>query len=279
MITAGQFHNLRVVKKVEFGLYLDGHGTEILLPKRFVPAGAKDGDILHVFVYHDSENRLIATNQAPKGIVGDIVTLEVVSVTRQGAFLDWGLMKDLFLPASQQKVNVLKGQYVPVLIYLDEQTGRVAATEKFIHLFGNEELTVQEKEEVDLMIYRKTELGYEVLVNNKHIGLMHFGDVFEAIRIGDRVKGFVKKIRTDNKLDIMPGRAGYQRVENETEKLLRLLKENDRYLPYNDKSEPEKIYDFFGMSKKTFKMALGSLYKQRKIDFGKNGILLVDEEG
>jgi len=278
MVTAGQYHKLRVVKKVEFGFYLDGNGTEILLPKRFVPAGLKDGDILDVFVYHDSENRLIATTQKPHGVIGDIVTLEVVSVTRQGAFLDWGLMKDLFLPASQQKVNVLKGQWVPVLIYLDEQTGRAAATEKFTHLFNNDELTVKEMDEVDLMIYRKTDLGYEVIINNKHFGLMHFADVFDAVKIGDRMKGFVKKIRPDNKIDAMPGKAGYKRVENETEKLLRLLKENDRYLPYDDKSEPEKIYDFFGMSKKTFKMAIGALYKQRRIAFGKNGILLVDEE-
>ncbi|HMH31464.1 MAG TPA: S1-like domain-containing RNA-binding protein [Puia sp.] len=273
MITAGQYHVLKVVKKVEFGLYLDAEGTELLLPKRFAPKTAQPGDALKVFVYHDSENRLIATTQEPKGIVGDIVALHVVSVTRQGAFLDWGLMKDLFLPASQQRVKVLKGQSVPVLIYIDQQTGRAAATEKFGHLLSNDELSVKEKDEVDLFVYRKTELGYEVIVNNKHLGLMHSGDVFGSIRIGDRLKGFIKKIRTDNKIDVMPGQSGYKRVENETDKILRLLQENNDYLPYDDKSEPEKIYDFFGMSKKTFKMAIGALYKQRKISFGKNGIV------
>jgi uncharacterized protein len=273
MITAGQYHHLKVVKRVEFGLYLDAEGTELLLPKRFAPMTAEPGDELKVFVYHDSENRLIATTQEPKGVVGDIVALDVVSVTRQGAFLDWGLMKDLFLPASQQRLKVLLGQSVPVLIYIDQQTGRAAATEKFTHLLDNEQLSLKEKDEVDLFVYRRTDLGYEVIINNKYTGLMHHADIFENIRIGDRLKGFIKKIRTDNKIDVMPGQAGYKRVENETEKILRLLQENDEYLPYDDKSEPEKIYEFFGMSKKTFKMAIGALYKQRKITFGKNGIV------
>jgi predicted RNA-binding protein (virulence factor B family) len=211
-------------------------------------------------------------------VAGEIALLDVVSVTKQGAFLDWGLMKDLFLPASQQKLKVHKGESVPVMVYIDEQTGRAAATEKFGQYLSNDELTVKEKDEVDLFIYRRTDLGYEVIINNKHIGLMHFGDVFRDLRIGDKLKGFIKKIRTDNKIDTMPGQLGYQRVEEETEKIIRLLGEKDGYLPYNDKSEPEKIYEFFGMSKKTFKMALGALYKQQKIRFTEGGIQLVSEE-
>ena len=209
MVAAGQYHRLKVIKKVDFGVYLDGYGTELLLPKRFVPGNLKEGDEIRVFVYHDSENRLIATTQEPKGIVGDVVMLDVVSVTRQGAFLDWGLMKDLFLPLSQQKLKAFKGQSLAVLIYIDQQTGRVAATEKFGQFLGNENLTVKEKDEVDLFIYRKTDLGYEVIINNKHIGLMHFGDVFQNVRVGDRLKGFVKTIRPDQKIDVMPGRSGY----------------------------------------------------------------------
>jgi predicted RNA-binding protein (virulence factor B family) len=272
MITAGQYHNLKVIKKVEFGFYLDGDGNELLLPKRFVPANLTEGDEIRVFVYHDSEDRLIATTQEPKGKVGDIVMLEVVSVTRQGAFLDWGLMKDLFLPLSQQRIKLYKGQFVPVFIYIDPRTGRAAATEKFGQYLSNDQLTVKEKEAVDLFVYRETELGYEVIVNNKHIGLMYFGDVFQDIEIGDRLKGYIKKIRSDNKLDIMPGQPGYQRIESETGKILRLLKEHDGYLPFHDKSEPEKIYEFFGMSKKAFKMALGGLYKQKRISLTKSGI-------
>ena len=273
MVQAGEFYKLRVVKKVEFGFYLDGNGIEILLPKRFAPKKLSPGDLLDVFIYHDSENRLIATTQKPKAKVGDIEALEVVSVTREGAFLDWGLMKDLFLPASQQLVRALKGQRIPVLVYLDEQTGRVAATEKFSHLLSNENIDLREKEEVDLFIYRKTELGYEVIVNNKHIGLIHFEDIFLPIDIGDRPKGFIKKIRTDKKLDIMPGIAGYARVEPEADRILQILNQNHGYLPFNDQSDPEKIREFFGMSKKTFKMAIGSLYKKHLIDFAKQGII------
>jgi uncharacterized protein len=278
MITAGQYHNLKVIKKVEFGFYLDGYGTELLLPKRFVPNYLKEGDEVKVFVYHDSEDRLIATTQEPKGVAGDIVMLEVVSVTKQGAFLDWGLMKDLFLPLSQQKIKLYKGQFVPVFIYIDPRTGRAAATEKFGQYLSNDQLSVKEKEAVDLFVYRETELGYEVIVNNKHIGLMYFDDVFQDIKIGDRLKGYIKKIRSDNKLDVMPGQPGYQRVESETDKILRLLREHDGYLPFHDKSEPEKIYDFFGMSKKTFKMALGSLYKQKKISLTKSGIQFIEDQ-
>ena len=278
MVAAGQYHRLKVIKKVDFGVYLDGYGTELLLPKRFVPGNLKEGDEIRVFVYHDSENRLIATTQEPKGIVGDVVMLDVVSVTRQGAFLDWGLMKDLFLPLSQQKLKAFKGQSLAVLIYIDQQTGRVAATEKFGQFLGNENLMVKEKDEVDLFIYRKTDLGYEVIINNKHIGLMHFGDVFQNVRVGDRLKGYVKTIRPDQKIDVMPGRSGYKRVEEETEKILRLLSENDGYLPYHDKSDPEDIYSFFGMSKKAFKMAVGALYKKQLISLEKGGIRLIPSD-
>jgi uncharacterized protein len=275
LIEAGQYHRLKVVKQVEFGVYLDALGTELLLPKRFLPnKNLQPGDEVDVFVYHDSEDRLIATTQRPKGVVGDIVMMEVVGVTKQGAFLDWGLMKDLFLPLSQQKVKVHVGQVLPVLIYLDLPTGRVAATEKIGQYLSNDLLTVAEKDQVDLFVYRKTDLGYEVIINNKHIGLMHFGDIFQPIRIGDKLSGYVKTIRPDKKIDIAPGQAGYQKVESETEKILRLLKEKKGHLPYHDKSAPQDIYAVFGMSKKTFKMALGALYKQKKILLAEDGIRL-----
>jgi predicted RNA-binding protein (virulence factor B family) len=278
MIKAGQYHHLKVVKKVDFGFYLDAFGDELLLPKRFVPKDLKEGDELKVFVYHDSEGRLIATTQTPLGIVGEIVTLEVVSVTKQGAFLDWGLMKDLFIPLSQQKIKLRVGQSVTVLIYIDEQTDRVAATEKFGQYLSNDNLSVKEMDEVDLLINRKTDLGYEVIINNQHIGLIHEGDLFQDIKIGAHLKGYIKKIRPDNKIDAMPGQVGYQRVETETGKILRLLTEKGGYLPFHDKSEPKEIYRFFGMSKRTFKMAIGALYKQQKISFAKDGIQIISEE-
>jgi predicted RNA-binding protein (virulence factor B family) len=278
MIRAGQYHTLRIVKKVEFGLYLDAQGEELLLPKRFVPTGIKEGEELKVFVYHDSEDRLIATTQSPLGIAGDIVTLKVVGLMNQGAFLDWGLMKDLFIPLSQQKSNLFVGQSITVLIYIDEKTGRVAATEKFDSYLSNDQITLQELEEVDLLVHRRTELGFEVIINNRHIGLMHFGDVFQEITLGERIRGYIKKIRPDDKIDVMPGQAGYKRVESETGKILRLLNEKAGYLPFHDKSLPQDIYSYFGMSKKTFKMAIGALYKQQKISFTNDGIQLITEE-
>jgi predicted RNA-binding protein (virulence factor B family) len=278
MLHAGKYHTLRVLKLVDFGAYLDGRGSELLLPKRFLPAGLKQGDEIRVFVYHDSENRLIATTQHPKGIVGEVVMLEVVSVTPQGAFLDWGLMKDLFIALSQQRERLRKGQRIPVMIYLDKQTGRVAATQKFSQYLSNEEIHLKEMDQVDLFIHRRTDLGFEVIINNRYTGLMHYDDVYQELQIGDKVKGYIKTIRPDNKIDVMPGMPGYSKVENETDKILRLLRENGGSLSYHDKSDPAEVRAFFGMSKKTFKMALGALYKQRLISLENEGIHLLEAD-
>ena len=277
MIKVGKYNILKVIREVDFGLYLDDGAEGILLPKRFVPAGAKIGDEVKVFLYHDGEDRLIATTQQPKGILGDIVKLRTVSVTPQGAFLDNGLMKDLFVPKSKQQNNMIpNGEYL-VKIYLDEQTGRLAATEKIEPFLSNEELTVKELEVVDLIVYRRTDIGYVVIINNKHTGVLHHNEIYRNITAGDKFTGFIKKIYPgDNKIDVAAGKPGYKRVEDEGEKILRLLQENNGYLPYYDKTDPEEIYSFFGMSKKTFKMTTGNLYKQRKINFEKTGIKLVE---
>ena len=276
-IQVGNYNTLKVTRKVEFGFYLDDGGEGILLPKRFAPDRLRIGDEVTVFVYHDSENRLIATTQKAKAVVGDIVKMKVVSVTDQGAFLDWGLMKDLFVPVSKQISGMrLGGEYL-VLLYIDAMTGRVAATEKVEALMGNEQLTVKEMELVDLLVYRNSELGYVMVINNKHIGILHSNEVFQPLKVGDRVKGFIKKIRPDQKIDVVLGKPGFDKVEDETGKVLRLLKENNGYLPYNDKSDPSEIYAFFGMSKKTFKMTTGNLYKQQKIAFTKTGIQLTEQ--
>jgi predicted RNA-binding protein (virulence factor B family) len=246
------------------------------MPKRFVPPGTKIGDELKVFLYHDGEGRPIATTQKPYGVLGDIVKLKAVSVTPQGAFLDWGLMKDLFIPKSGM-ISFMRpqGEYL-VKIVLDEQTGRIAATEKLERYLSNETLTVKEKDAVDLLVYRQTEIGYEVIINNKHKGILHTNEIYRPIEIGDRFPGFIKKILPENKIDVAAGKPGYQRVEDEAEKILRLLKENNGYLPYHDKSSPEEIYSFFHISKKTFKMTTGNLYKQHKILFTKTGIQLAE---
>lgn len=271
---AGLYHKLRIVKHVDFGIYLDGGDVEILMPTRFVPKDVQDGDEITAFIYHDNDGRLIATTQQPYATVGEVALMQVKDKNKQGAFLDWGLMKDLFLPLSQQKSAVREGGKYLVYVYLDEPTGRVAATEHIGKYIDNGKLTVKEGDEVDLVIWRETNLGYSVIINNKHEGLLHYNEVFKELNTGDREKGFIKSIQEGNKINVSLGKKGYERIEDETSKILRLLDENNGYLPYHDKSVPEEIYEFFGMSKKAFKMATGSLYKQRKISFTKTGIKL-----
>ena len=275
MVRMGEYNLLKVIKVKDMGVFMDNGEEGILMPKRFVPPGTRVGDQLNVFLYHDGEGRPIATTQKPLGVLGDIVKLRAVSITPQGAFLDWGLMKDLFIPKSGM-ISFMRpmGEYL-VKIVMDEQTGRVAATEKLERFLSNETLTVTEKEEVDLLVYRKTDIGYEMIINNRHKGMLHANEIYRPIEIGDRFQGFVKKILPENKIDVAAGKPGYQRVENESEKILRLLAENNGFLPYHDKSSPEEIYEFFHISKKTFKMTTGNLYKQKKIVFTDTGIKLL----
>ena len=283
MVEVGRYNLLKVIRAVDFGVYLDDGAEGILLPKRFVPTATSVGDELKVFLYHDGEDRIIATTQEPKGVLDDIVKLRAVTVTEHGAFLDMGLMKDIFVPKTKQIFEMrVNGDYL-VKIYLDEQTGRIAATEKLEPFLSNEELTIKELELVDLIVYRRTDIGYVCIINNIHTGVLHHNEIYRNIGVGDKFKGFIKKIypvsndKDDKyKIDVAAGRPGYNRVEDEAGKVLRLLAENNGYLPYNDKSKPEDIYDFFGMSKKTFKMTTGNLYKERKIAFEKTGIKLLE---
>ena len=275
MIKMGEYNVMTVIKEKSPGLFLDDGADGILLPKRFVPAGSQIGDDLKVFLYHDGEDRPIATTQKPYGVVGDIVKLKAVSSNNQGAFLDWGLMKDLFVPKSKIKSFMVQGGEYLVKIYLDERTGRIAASEKLEAFLSNEELTVKVLDEVDLLVYRQTDIGYEVIINHVHKGILHNNEIYRDIAIGDTFPGFIKNILPENKIDVAAGKPGLDRVEDATEKLERLLQENDGYLPYHDKSTPEEIYSFFAMSKKTFKMATGNLYRQKKIVFTKTGIQAV----
>ncbi len=283
MVEVGKYNLLKVIRAVDFGVYLDDGAEGILLPKRFVPTATSISDELKVFLYHDGEDRIIATTQQPKGVLNDIVKLRAVTVTPHGAFLDMGLMKDIFVPKSKQLFDMrVNGDYL-VKIYLDEQTGRIAATEKLEPYLSNEVLTVNELEVVDMIVYRRTDIGYVCIINNQHTGVLHFNEIYRNIGVGDKFKGFIKKIypvsndKDDRfRIDVAAGKPGYNRVEDEAGKVLRLLSENNGYLPYNDKSKPEDIYDFFGMSKKTFKMTTGNLYKERKISFEKTGIKLLE---
>lgn len=272
MIQVGQWNRLRVERIKEAGAYLNDGAGGILLPRRFVPRGTQPGDELTVFVYHDSEDRPVATTQQPRAVVGDIALLQVVGTSRHGAFLHWGLMKDLLVPKNKQLEPMRLGGWYLVHVYVDEKTGRIAASQYLEHLLSNDVLTVKEKEPVELLVYRKTDLGYVMIINKRHTGLLHFSDVFRELEVGERLVGFIKKIRPDHKIDLGIGRPGYLRVEDAAARILRLLHENHGYLPYHDKSDPDAIYEFFGMSKKAFKMAVGKLYKERKIELTGNGI-------
>ena len=277
-INVGQFNLMRVDRKVDFGFYMDDGAEGVLLPKRFVPSGLQVGDTISVFVYHDSDNRLIATTQEPFAVVGDIAALKVVDITGQGAFLDWGLMKDLFVPVSQQLSSMRLGGKYLVKLYLDKQTGRVAATEKIDNQISNDILTVQEGEKVKLQVYRESDIGYVVIVNQVHQGLVYKNEVFTHLHIGQMIdEGFVKKIREDNKLDIGIGKQGVEKLDDDQVKLIQLLKLHKGFLPYHDKSSPEDIYAFFGISKKAFKMNVGILYKAKKITLEDGGIRLIPE--
>jgi hypothetical protein len=276
-INVGQFNLMRVDRKVDFGFYMDDGAEGILLPKRFVPSGLQVDDTISVFVYHDSDNRLIATTQEPFAVVGDIAALKVVAITNQGAFLDWGLMKDLFVPVSQQLSSMRLGGKYLVKLYLDKQTGRVAATEKIDNQISNDILTVKEGEKVKLQVYRESDIGYVVIVNQVHQGLVYKNEVFTHLHIGQMIEeGFVKKIREDNKLDIGIGKQGVEKLDDDQVKLIQLLKLHKGFLPYHDKSSPEDIYAF-GISKKAFKMNVGILYKAKKITIEDGGIRLVPE--
>lgn len=283
MINIGRFNDLKIVRTVDFGVYLENEETDgILLPKRFVPDGAKKGDVVSAFIYHDNEGRLIATTQKPFGVVGDIVALKVKTITSFGAFLDNGIMKDIFIPRANQLSEMIPDKTYVVKIELDRVSNRVVATQKLDAGLSNINHTLKELEVVDLLVYRETNIGFMCIINKSFLGLLHKNEVFTKINIGDSFKGYIKKIYDEDvstkiriKIDVGIGKIGYNKVEDETEKIIRLLKENKGFLPYHDKSEPEAIYNFFGMSKKTFKMTTGSLYKQKKIAFVEDGIKLM----
>jgi len=271
-INIGAYNEMTVLREVSFGVFLDDGKEGILLPKRFLPEGLKVGDTVHVFIYHDGEGRLIATTQTPKAMAGDFVRLKVVDVNRQGAFLDNGLMKDLFVPNSKMRDRMKVGSEYLVYVYLDLETRRLTATEKFDYVLSNDKLTVEEKDDVMMVVYRRTDIGYVVIINGKHTGVLHFSDIFQTIRVGDKLKGYIKKVYDDNRIDVAIGNRGYGRVEGESDKILRMLQEAGGFLPYHDKSNPEDIYEVFGMSKKAFKMAVGKLYKEKIVTISTEGI-------
>jgi predicted RNA-binding protein (virulence factor B family) len=273
----GSYNSLKVVKRVAFGLYLDGEEAgEILLPNRYVPADAQVDDYLDVFIYTDGDDRLIATTDKPLAAVGDIVPLQVKAVGSYGAFLEWGIMKDLFLPFSEQTADVNEGDTVVVGLYLDSKTNRVVATMRWGRLLDKTlQPTFAQGDEVQVMIAGKTELGYRVLINGAFVGLIYQNEVFKPLQIGDVMPAYIHRMREDGKIDVRLNKAGYAAIEGEAAKLLTLLQQSGGYLPTTDKSPAETIYEVCGMSKKTYKKAVGELYKKRLILLKDNGIVLV----
>lgn len=276
MLQIGNYNTLRVVKLVSFGVYLDGgEGKEILLPTRYVPKGVKVDDEIQVFIYHDNEGRLIATTLRPKAVVGEFAFMRVKSVNDTGAFLDWGLMKDLLVPFKEQKMTMREGKWYLVYVHLDHLTGRIVASARIEKFLGNVPPVYQLNQEVDLLVVDDTEIGYKVIVDNLHWGMIYHNQVFQRLERGEHLKGYVKEVREDDKLDISLQPLGYQKIDGISQRILNALQMKEGFLPVHDKSDPEEIYSLFRCSKKAFKQAIGSLYKQRLITIEKEGIRLL----
>ncbi|MBM6757895.1 CvfB family protein [Bacteroides mediterraneensis] len=274
-IKLGKYNQLEVVKEVDFGVYLNGdEDGEILLPKRYVPEGTKPGDILNVFIYLDMEERLVATTLQPYVQVGEFACLEVAWVNQFGAFLNWGLMKDLFVPFREQKMKMQKGKRYVVYVHLDEESYRIVASAKIEHFLSTEKPDYQPGQEVEVLVWQRTELGYKVIVENKFSGMLYHNEIFQPLEVGMRLTAFIKQVRPDGKIDLVLQKAGARKVDDFSEVLWQYIKDNDGFTPLNDKTDAEVIYHTFGVSKKTFKKAVGDLYKKRRIVLKGDGIHL-----
>lgn len=273
----GVYHELEILRETSVGLFLgNDEEEEVLLPNKYVPEDYEIGDEINVFVYLDYAEREIATTLTPKILLNEYALLEVSMVTEVGAFMDWGLEKNLLVPFREQRDRMVEGRWYVVRMMNDEQTDRLYATNKVDKHLQNEALTIDEGEEVQIIILRKTDLGYSVIIDHLHLGLIFDNEIFKEVRIGESMKGYVKKIREDNKVDISLQPIGFDNYKDaNTKKIVMKLLDNDGFLALNDKSSPEDIYANFGISKKAFKKSIGGLYRERKIVFEDNGIKLV----
>ncbi len=272
-IQLGKRNELEVVKEVDFGMYLDGGEIgEILLPKRYVPEGTKIGDVLDVFLYLDNEERLIATTEHPLTEVGEFSYLEVNWVNDSGAFLNWGLMKDLFCPFREQKMRMQQGRSYIVYTYIDALTYRIVASAKVDKFLSKDMPPYKVGEQVDILIQQKTDLGFKAIVEGKYSGLIYQNQLFQNIHTGDRLKAFVSNVREDGKIDLALQEHGRKHVRSFSDQLFEYIQEHDGFCPYHDKSPAEEIYEVFQVSKKTFKQAVGDLYKKNKITLSPEGL-------
>lgn len=274
-VKIGEYNTLKVEKFVDFGLYLETDGDSILLPKKYVPEDVEVGDDLQVFIYTDSEDRLIATTLHPIAVVGDFAPMVVKDVNTYGAFMEWGLEKDLFVPFKEQKRKMEPGKKYVVKVILDPRTNRIIGTSKLSSFFEKKKIELVPDEEVELLIYDQSELGYSAIINDKYSGILYYNEVFKKVEIGSYVTGFVKTIRDDNKIDLTLNKSGKESVDEAREQVLTALKNNDNFLALTDDSNPEEIKRTLQMSKKTFKKAIGGLYKDKRIELKKEGIRLL----
>lgn len=277
MLTLGTYHTLSVAREIDHGYILkEDKGAEVLLPGNLASRELQKGENARVFIYKDGEERITATMQNPQITLHDIAVLTVKDITRHGAFLEWGLDKDLFLPHSEQTTKLREGSSCLVYLYLDEETDRLVASMKIDRFLDNTTLSVEEKEKVDLWILNKTDLGYNVAIKGKHRGLIYHDEFFDEVSRGDKKTGYIKQIRADNKVDVTLRPIGYDKVESRADIILHRLKNSGGRLDLHDKSDPAEIKERLKMSKKTFKKAIGLLYREHIIDIREDGIYLSD---
>lgn len=277
MAEVGKFNKLRAILDLDYGVYLDGEDLgEILLPRRYVPENCRIGEEIEVFIYHDSKERLVATTQKPFAVVGQFAWLKVKAATDVGAFLDWNLPRDLFVPFREQKQKMVEGGFYVVYVYLDEKSGRIAASSRLDKFLNQEEAGFQEGQKVDLLICDRTELGYKAIVDNTCWGILYENEVFQTLKRGQRIGGFIKKVRDDARIDLCLQKPGYEKVDDISEKILDMLKARGGFIAVSDKSSPEVIYELFGISKKNYKKAVGALYKRNIISIQDEGLRLLD---
>jgi predicted RNA-binding protein (virulence factor B family) len=266
MVEIGTFNQLQVVKQVDFGVYLDGGELDtILLPRRYVPEGCEIGDWLDVFLYFDSDDLLIATTEKPKVQVGDCEMLTVVDINHAGAFMDCGLTKDLLVPYNEQQKPMEVGYSYVVHVFHDQNSDRIAASTKLNHHLDEETVWLKPRQQVNLLIAGRTDLGYKAVIDNKYLGLLFRADAFRPLKIGERLPGFVKNIRADGKIDLVISQSTLQGDHDLGEQIIRHLQEMGGESQVSDKSDPEEIYRLFKVSKKKYKQALGTLYKSKRI--------------
>jgi predicted RNA-binding protein (virulence factor B family) len=285
MINLGEYNTLEVLRFKSNGCYLGPIDSEepinhdedgILLPGKYIPEGLSVGDHIEVFVSNDSEDRWVATTETPQITLHEFAFLEVKSVTKYGAFMEWGLPKDLVIPFAEQGKKLEVGDWAVIFMYIDEETERLVGTAKINNVVDNEDIIVKEQDEVELMIFQETELGYKAIINDENVGLIYKSDLIDQLAVGDKLKGYVKKIREDNKIDLATQIQGVGIIEPSAQLVLdKLQSAEGQFLPFNDKADPSEIRFYFKMSKKTFKKAIGNLYKQRKIEITDTGIKLI----